>query len=118
MAVPVHIWFYDDGGSLIKGSCDVQDREGSVEIRGLTHNLSIPTDPLSGRLTGTRKHALFLFEKEIDSSSPLLLTILATVLVPATLNLFNCATKKRPGPIATGIFSLLMHGMNVRRHDV
>lgn len=33
MAVPVHIWFYDDGGSLIKGSCDVQDREGSVEIR-------------------------------------------------------------------------------------
>lgn len=44
MAVPVHIWFYDDGGSLIKGSCDVQDREGSIEIRGLTHNLSIPTE--------------------------------------------------------------------------
>jgi len=78
MAVPVHIWFYDDGGSLIKGSCDVQDREGSVEIRGLTHNLSIPTDPLSGRLTGTRKHAPFLFEKEIDSSSPYLYKAVAT----------------------------------------
>lgn len=48
MAVPVHVLFYDNGGSLIKGSCDVQDREGSIEIRGLTHNLSIPTDPLSG----------------------------------------------------------------------
>ncbi|MFL6896811.1 Hcp family type VI secretion system effector [Enterobacter roggenkampii] len=78
MAVPVHIWFYDDAGSLIKGSCDVQDREGSIEIRGLTHNLSIPTDPLSGRLTGTRKHAPFLFEKEIDSSSPYLYKAVAT----------------------------------------
>ena len=38
MAVPVHIWFYDDGGSLIKGSCDVQDREGNVEIRYYRNN--------------------------------------------------------------------------------
>ena len=71
MAVPVHIWFYDDGGSLIKGSCDVQDREGSVEIRGLTHNLSIPTDPLSGRLTGTRKHAPFYSRRKLIAHLPI-----------------------------------------------
>lgn len=32
MTVPVHIWFYDDGGSLIKGSCDVQDVKGVLKL--------------------------------------------------------------------------------------
>lgn len=78
MAVPVHLWLKDDGGALIRGSSDVKDREGSIELRGLTHNLSIPTDGATGKLTGTRKHAPFLFDKEIDSSSPYLYKAVAT----------------------------------------
>lgn len=69
MAVPVHLFLKDDGGAVIRGGSDVQEREGSVELRGLTHNLSIPTDGATGKLTGTRKHAPFLFDKEIDSST-------------------------------------------------
>lgn len=44
MAVPVHLWLKDDAGNLIMGSSDVEHREGSIELRGLTHNLSIPVD--------------------------------------------------------------------------
>ncbi|MBB1199011.1 type VI secretion system tube protein Hcp [Enterobacteriaceae bacterium 89] len=78
MAIPVHLWLKDDGGSLIRGSSDVMDREGSIELRGLTHNLSIPTDGATGKLTGTRQHAAFMFEKETDSSTPYLYKAVAT----------------------------------------
>lgn len=27
MAIPGNIWLYDDDGALIKGGCDVADRE-------------------------------------------------------------------------------------------
>lgn len=78
MAVPVHLWLKDDGGAIIRGSSDVMDREGSIELRGLTHNLSIPTDGATGKLTGTRRHAPFMFDKEMDSSSPYLYKAVAT----------------------------------------
>ena len=33
MAIPVYLWLKDDGGADIKGSVNVQSREGSVEVR-------------------------------------------------------------------------------------
>ncbi|HBX2095149.1 TPA: type VI secretion system tube protein Hcp, partial [Klebsiella pneumoniae] len=42
MAIPGNMWIYDDGGALIKGGCDVADREFSIEFKGFHHNLSIP----------------------------------------------------------------------------
>ena len=72
MAIPVYLWLKDDGGADIKGSVDVQDREGSIEVVARGHNLYIPTDNNTGKLTGTRIHTPFLFTKEIDSSSPYL----------------------------------------------
>ena len=42
MAVPVHLFLKDDGGAMIRGGSDVADREGSIELRDLIHNLSIP----------------------------------------------------------------------------
>ena len=32
MPVPAYMWLKDDGGADIKGSVDVQEREGSIEI--------------------------------------------------------------------------------------
>ena len=32
MAIPVYLWLKDDGGADIKGSVDVKDREGSIEV--------------------------------------------------------------------------------------
>ena len=78
MAIPAYLWLKDDGGADIKGSVDVAKREGSIEVRGFTHNLSIPTDNNTGKLTGTRKHAAMLIEKEFDSSSPYLYKAVAS----------------------------------------
>jgi len=68
----------DDGGAVIRGGSDVMHREGSIELRGVQHLLSIPTDNNTGKLTGTRQHAPFMFEKEIDSASPYLYKAVAT----------------------------------------
>lgn len=32
MAIPAYLWLKDDGGNPIKGSVNVQNREGSIEI--------------------------------------------------------------------------------------
>ncbi|MBS9444548.1 type VI secretion system tube protein TssD, partial [Photorhabdus heterorhabditis] len=72
MAIPAYLWLKDDGGADIKGSVDVQNREGSIEIVALEHALHIPTDNNTGKLTGTRVHAPLVFTKEVDSSSPYL----------------------------------------------
>ena len=74
----VYLWLKDDGGADIKGSVDVQDREGSIEVVAQEHNLYIPTDNNTGKLTGTRIHTPFLFTKEIDSSSPYLYKAVTT----------------------------------------
>lgn len=78
MAIPVHLFLTDDGGAVIRGYSDVRDREGSIELRGLHHNLSIPTDSSTGKVTGTRQHSPFQFTKELDSASPYLFKAAAT----------------------------------------
>lgn len=72
MAIPVYLWLKDDEGADIKGSVDVSDREGCIEVLGLAHAIEIPTDFNTGKLTGTRIHHPFIFDKLIDSSSPYL----------------------------------------------
>ncbi|HDR2161886.1 TPA: Hcp family type VI secretion system effector [Enterobacter cancerogenus] len=78
MAIPAYLWLRDDGSSLIKGSVDVHNREGSIEVTSFSHNLYIPTDGNTGKLTGTRVHGALMFEKEFDSSSPYLFKAVAT----------------------------------------
>ncbi len=65
MAIPGNMWIYDDGGALIKGGCDVADREFSIEFKGFHHNLSIPTDNATGKPTGTRQHSPMIIVKRI-----------------------------------------------------
>jgi type VI secretion system secreted protein Hcp len=78
MAIPIYLWLKDDGGADLKGSVDVQDREGSIEVVAQEHCLYIPTDNSTGKLTGTRIHTPFLFTKEIDASSPYLYKAVST----------------------------------------
>lgn len=49
MAIPVYLWLKDDGGADIKGSVDVKDREGSIEVVAQEHTLYIPTDNNTGK---------------------------------------------------------------------
>lgn len=73
MAIPAYLWLKDDGGADIKGSVDVQHREGSIEVLSFMHGLSIPVDPHTGKLTGTRVHSALEFEK--NSTHPALISI-------------------------------------------
>lgn len=78
MAIPIYLWLKDDGGADIKGSVNVQDREGSIEVVAQDHKLYIPTDNNTGKLTGTRIHTPFIFTKELDASSTYLYKAVAT----------------------------------------
>ncbi len=78
MAIPAYMWLKDDGGADIKGSVDVIDRDGSIEIISFGHSLRIPTDDATGKLTGTRIHGAMNLEKVFDSSSPYLYKAVAT----------------------------------------
>lgn len=72
MSIPAYLWLVDANGSPLIGSSLVSGRIGAIEIRSLTHNVNIPTDGNSGRLTGTRIHAPIQFQKEFDRVTPLL----------------------------------------------
>jgi type VI secretion system effector, Hcp1 family len=72
MAIPAYLWLKDDGGANIKGSVDVWGREGSIEVNGFSHSLSLPTDGMTGKITGTCNHSAIIIQKEFDSSSPYL----------------------------------------------
>lgn len=65
MAIPAYLWLQGDGGADIKESVDVQDRDSSIEIAGFSHNLSIPTDRMTEKITGTRKHSAVLLQKNL-----------------------------------------------------
>ncbi|ROP59999.1 type VI secretion system secreted protein Hcp [Enterobacter sp. BIGb0383] len=78
MAIPVYMHLTDDAGNRIKGSVDISGRENSIEILGLHHGVSIPTDSGTGRITGTRSHLAYLIEKETDASTPWLYQALST----------------------------------------
>ncbi|MEX0548975.1 Hcp family type VI secretion system effector [Raoultella terrigena] len=78
MAIPAYLWLKDDGGALIKGGVDVINRESSIEIKGFHHNLMIPTDNATGKVTGTRMHSPMLLVKEFDYSSPYLYKAVST----------------------------------------
>lgn len=78
MAIPVYLWLKDDGGAEIKGSVTVQGRERTIEVLALDHDVSIPTDDNTGKLTGARVHSPFMFTKEIDAASVYLLKAVST----------------------------------------
>lgn len=72
MSTPAHLWLTDENDSPIIGGCLLPSRLGSIEMRTLTHNVTIPVDASLGRLTGTRVHAPIVFQKEFDQTTPLL----------------------------------------------
>ena len=72
MSNPAYLWLVDTNGSPLVGSSLVSDRVGAIEIKSLNHNVNIPTDCNTGRLTGTRIHSPIQFQKEFDRVTPLL----------------------------------------------
>lgn len=73
-----HLWLKDDGGAAIRGGVDVRGREGSIEVTEIQHNVVLPADRQTGKITGTRIHTSYYFDKEIDDSIPYLYKALTT----------------------------------------
>lgn len=76
MSTPAHIWFTDENGSPVVGGCLMSSRLGSIELKSVTHNVSIPVDPNWGKLTGTRVHTPIVMQKDFDQTTPILLRAL------------------------------------------
>ncbi|WP_312416652.1 type VI secretion system tube protein TssD [Pseudescherichia sp.] len=72
MAIPVYLWLKDDGGNLVKGSVDVNGREGSIEIMELMHTVDLPVDDRTGKVINKCLHGDYFLIKELDSASPYL----------------------------------------------
>lgn len=66
-------------------------RLGSIELRSLTHNVTIPVDPHMGRLTGTRVHTPIICQKEFDQTTPILFRALCEgrTLKSATIKMYR-----------------------------
>ncbi len=74
MSNPAYLWLTDENGSPMIGSSLVTGRIGAIEIKSLTHNVNIPADSNTGRLTGTRVHTPVIFQKEFDRVTPFFCT--------------------------------------------
>lgn len=90
MSNPAYLWLDDENGSPIIGGSLVNGRIGAIELKSLTHNLNIPADSNTGRLTGTRVHTPVMMVKEFDKTTPLLYRALVngTTLKSGTIKLY------------------------------
>ncbi len=61
----------------VRGSVTQKGREGSILVTQVFHSLVGPRDPVTGRPTGKRMHKPFIVTKDLDRSTPLLLSILS-----------------------------------------
>lgn len=111
MAIPAYLWLKDEGGVEIKGSVDVQSREGSIEISGFNHGVVQLTDKHSGKATRLRAHFPFSFDKEIDASSPYIYKAVTTgqKLKSAEVKYYRINEAGQE----VEYFSTLMEGVNI-----
>ncbi|WP_148243837.1 type VI secretion system tube protein Hcp [Enterobacter asburiae] len=58
MAISVYLWLEDNSGRRSKGSVDVKDREGSIEVIEFMHSIEQPIDKFSGKITTNGKSSL------------------------------------------------------------
>lgn len=91
MSTPAHLWLTDENGSPIIGGCLMPTRLGSIELRSVSHNVTIPVDSHLGKLTGTRVHAPITIQKEFDRTTPLLFRALCQgrTLKSATIKMYR-----------------------------
>ncbi|MBU1169376.1 MAG: type VI secretion system tube protein Hcp, partial [Proteobacteria bacterium] len=66
MSLPIHVEIIGEKQGPIKGSCDMEGREGTIFVEYTNHEVQIP----SGEKGGKRIHAPYIISKPIDMSSP------------------------------------------------
>ncbi|PKE29054.1 type VI secretion system tube protein Hcp [Rahnella sp. AA] len=111
MSNPAYLWLTDENGSPITGNCEVVGRIGSIEIKSLSHNLTVPTDRNTGKLTGTRIHSPILFQKEFDRSTPILYRAISRglMLKSAEIKMYRILD----AGVETEYFNILMENVKI-----
>jgi type VI secretion system secreted protein Hcp len=72
MPLPAHLTLEGTKQGVIKGSCEMLGREGTIMVQALNHEVSIPRDSQTGLATGKRVHHPLTILKALDKSTPLL----------------------------------------------
>jgi len=91
MSDPAYLFLTGVDGSPIVGGSLVSGREGAIELKSVTHNMHIPADRNTGKLTGTRIHSPITLQKEFDRTTPLLYRALSEgqTLKSATIKMYH-----------------------------
>ena len=92
MPTEIYMSINDPEGCLTEESCSKEtigsffkaDHDEESLILAYDHKVSVPTNTLTGQVTGTRKHEYLEVSKFIDKSSPLLLN---SVTAPSELEI-------------------------------
>jgi len=77
MPMPGNLIITGEEQGLIEGSCELEDREGTILVQAFDHVVEIPTDD-RGVASGRRSHRPIQITKEIDRSTPMLYQALCT----------------------------------------
>jgi type VI secretion system secreted protein Hcp len=78
MALPIYIEMEGVTQGKFDGGVQRKGREKWIEGIAVEHQVYVPTDRLTGSVTGSRVHNAFYLMKEIDKSSPMILKALVT----------------------------------------
>jgi type VI secretion system secreted protein Hcp len=76
MALNAYLKLTGDIQGEIRGSTTLAGREGTIMVIAFEHEVVSPRDRASGRPTGKRQHGALTITKEIDRSSPQLMSML------------------------------------------
>jgi len=77
MPMPGNLTITGEVQGQIEGSCELEDREGTILVQAFDHIVEIPTDD-RGIASGRRAHRPMTMTKEIDRSTPMLYQALCT----------------------------------------
>ena len=71
MPMPGNLTITGEEQGLIEGSCELEEREGTILVQAFDHTVEVPTDD-RGVASGNRVHRPMTITKEIDRSTPML----------------------------------------------
>ena len=94
MPLPAYMTITSETHGEIEGTCDVEDREGTIVVQGFDHTVEVPTDE-RGAPSGRRVHRPVTILKEIDRASPILYQVLCTgeLLTEVEITFFSSSSR-------------------------
>jgi type VI secretion system secreted protein Hcp len=72
MAMPIYMRIKGSVTGDFIGGCTVAEYQDAIQVRALSHNITVPTDESTGAHIGKRVHAPLTILKDMDSATPLL----------------------------------------------